>query len=249
MPIFRRRDRPAAPEEARDARESEGLWPEGPDAAAEEDVAAEAPEGDEAASADAYGPYDETELPEDEIPRLDLGSVRIPVPDGAQLQVEMAEEGGLQAVHLLTDVGQFTLSAFAAPRSASLWPEVCDELAEALRSDGTAPRVVRGEWGQELTGAADELVLRFLGVDGPRWMLRGVAACPKEHATEAEELLHELARHTIVVRGEDPMPVGNPLPVSLPEEIAEQVQAAQAEQVQAAQAEQEDSAGQQESSE
>jgi hypothetical protein len=229
MSIFRRRDRAAEFDEPDETSEGENRSFEGPDDLGNEDGTSEAPRRGEPAAVDAYGPYDETEMPDDEIPRLDLGSVRIPVPDGAQLQVEVGDEGALQAVHLLTEVGQFTLSAFAAPRSAGLWPEVCDELAEALRSDGAAPRVQRGHWGQELTGAADEVVLRFLGVDGPRWMLRGIAACPEEYASEADELLHELARHTVVVRGEDPMPVRTPLPVSLPEEIAEQVMAAQVE--------------------
>ena len=41
----------------------------------------------------ADGPYDEAEAPDDESPRLDLGSLRIPVPDGAQLQVEMDPAG------------------------------------------------------------------------------------------------------------------------------------------------------------
>jgi hypothetical protein len=230
MPIFRRRGSADSDEAGATGSDERGDGEGGDDSDRAPDGGAAPHGGGVATSEEAHGPYDETEVPEDEIPRLDLGSVRIPVPDGAQLQVEMADEGGLEAVHLLTEVGQFTLSAFAAPRSAGLWPEVCDELAEALRTDGAVPRVQRGEWGQELTGAADELVLRFLGVDGPRWMLRGVAACPKEHANEAEELLHELARHTIVVRGGEPMPVRTPLPVSLPEEIAEQVLAAQAEQ-------------------
>jgi hypothetical protein len=234
MPIFRRRDRTAEPEgtDERDEFDADDLEGVGDDEGAAPGHAARhgRDEATLAEAGEAHGPYDEDDVPEDEIPRLDLGSVRIPVPDGAQLQVEMADEGGLRAVHLLTAIGQFTLSAFAAPRSGDLWPEVCDELAEQLRSDGATPRILRGEWGQEVTGAADELVLRFLGVDGPRWMLRGVAAGPKEHANEAEELLRELTRHTVVVRGEEPMPVRTPLPVSLPQEIVDQVEAAQAEQ-------------------
>ena len=67
---------------------------------------------------EADGPFDESEDPEDGLPRLDLGSVRLPVPDGAQLQVEMDNDtGGIRAVHLLTEVGQLTLGAYAAPRS------------------------------------------------------------------------------------------------------------------------------------
>ncbi|MGH3628151.1 MAG: DUF3710 domain-containing protein [Sciscionella sp.] len=179
------------------------------------------------------GPYDSDNAPDDELPRVDLGSVRVPVPDGAQLQVEMEDSGGLRAVHLVTAIGQFTISAYAAPRSGGLWSEVSRELTEQLRKDGAVVHRRTGEWGHELSGAGNDMALSFVGVDGPRWMLRGVVAGPAEHAEPAAELLRELTRFTVVVRGEEPMPVRTPLPVALPEEIAEQVLAAQQEQEQA----------------
>lgn len=179
------------------------------------------------------GPFDAAEAPEDELPRLDLGSVRIPVPDGAQLQVEMDPEGPLRAVHLVTQIGQFTISAFAAPRSGELWPEVSRELGEQLQQDGAAIRYDPGEWGEELVGSADQVALRFLGVDGPRWMLRGVVAGPPEHAEHAGTLLRDLVRYTVVVRGEQPLPVRSPLPVELPEELVAHIEQARADQAQA----------------
>lgn len=180
------------------------------------------------AASPGTGPFDVAEAPPDEVFRLDLGCVRVPVPDGAQLQVEMEpEEGGVRAVHLLTPDGQFTLNAYAAPRSGNLWPEVAGELAEQLRSDGAAVGRADGEWGEELTGTVNDVALRFIGVDGPRWLLRGVVAGPLDHAEESARALSEMVRDTIVVRGDSPMPVRTPLPMELPDEIAEQVQQAQ----------------------
>lgn len=169
------------------------------------------------------GPFDESEAPDDDFPRLDLGSVRIPVPDGAQLQVEMDPSGPVRAVHVLTPVGQLTLNAYAAPKSGGLWREVCGELAEQLRSDGATVRSQVGDWGQELSASLGEVALRFVGVDGPRWMLRGVVAGPPELADTSAEALREMVRSTVVVRGTQPMPVRTPLQIDLPQAIAEHI--------------------------
>ena len=176
---------------------------------------------------DGAGPWDEEDAPEDGLDRLDLGSVRLPVPPGAQLQVEMDPSGSVRAVHVVTPVGQLTVTAYAAPRSGGLWHEVSTELAEQLNSDGATVRTTTGEWGLELLAALGEAQLRFVGVDGPRWMLRGVVAGPPDRMDNSAAALYELVRGTVVVRGSQPMPVRTPLPIELPPAIAEHIQQAQ----------------------
>lgn len=173
------------------------------------------------------GPHDVEEAPDDGLNRLDLGSVRLPVPDGAQLQVEMDQERAVRAVHVVTPVGQLTVNAYAAPKSGGLWREVSTELAEQLRGDGATVRTTKGEWGLELMAALGEVSLRFVGVDGPRWMLRGVVAGPPEVAEKSAHALHDLVRGTVVVRGTQPMPVRTPLPVELPPAIAQHIESQQ----------------------
>jgi hypothetical protein len=170
------------------------------------------------------GPFDEEEEPDDGVARLDLGSVRLPVPDGAQLQVEVDPAGPVRAVHLVTPAGQLTVSAYAAPRSGGLWAEVSEELAEQLRNDGAQVRRERGEWGVELAAIGNGTALRFIGVDGPRWMLRGVAAGPVDAAGPISHALRNLVRGTVVARGSDPLPVRTPLPLELPEAIARHIE-------------------------
>jgi hypothetical protein len=176
---------------------------------------------------DGAGPWDEDEAPEDGIDRLDLGSVRLPVPQGAQLQVEMDPSGPVKAVHVVLPVGQLTVTAYAAPRSGGLWHEVSTELAEQLRADGATVRTTTGEWGLELLAALGEMSLRFVGVDGPRWMLRGVVAGPPDRLENSAAALYELVRGTVVVRGGMPMPVRTPLPIELPPAIAQHIEQAQ----------------------
>ncbi len=173
------------------------------------------------------GPHDVAEAPDDGINRLDLGSLRVPVPDGSQLQVEMDQNRAVRAVHIVTPVGQLTVNAYAAPKSGGLWREVSTELAEQLRSDGATVRTTKGEWGLELMAALGEVSLRFVGVDGPRWMLRGVVAGPPEVAENSTHALYDLVRGTVVVRGTAPMPVRTPLPLELPPAIAQHIQAQQ----------------------
>ncbi len=173
------------------------------------------------------GPYDEEEAPEDDLVRLDLGSVRVPLPANAQIQVEMDPSGPLRAVHIVSQHGRYTLSAYASPRSSQLWPEISKELADQLGSDGARVRKENGEWGTELVAFVNNVLLRFVGVDGPRWMLRAVAAGPKEQSAQAAEELRDMVRETIVVRGIQPMPVRTPLPLKLPDEIAEHIEQAQ----------------------
>lgn len=183
--------------------------------------------GDLAELADpAAGPYDVADDPDDGRHRLDLGSVRVPVPDGGQLQVEMDPSGPVRAVHVVTPAGQLTVNAYAAPRSGGLWTEICGELAEQLRTDGATVRSSAGQWGLELVATLGEVTLRFVGVDGPRWMLRGVVAGPPEAADDSAAALYDLVRGTVVVRGTQPMPVRTPLPIELPPAIAQHIEQA-----------------------
>jgi hypothetical protein len=170
------------------------------------------------------GPFDIADAEDDGVPRIDLGSVKVPVPDGSQVQVEMdSESGGVRAVHVVTEYGQVTVSAYAAPRSGGLWIEVGDELAEQLRQDGAKVSIGMGEWGLEISAIVGEVALRFVGVDGPRWMLRGVIAGPQSLSAQAPALLRDIVRGTIVDRGEGPMPVRTPLTITLPEAVAEHI--------------------------
>ncbi|MBB2990212.1 hypothetical protein FHR72_001680 [Mycolicibacterium iranicum] len=161
--------------------------------------------------------------------RLDLGSVLIPMPDAGQVQVEMNEAGVPSAVWVVTPDGRFTIAAYAAPKSAGLWREVASELAESLRKDAPKVSIEDGPWGREVVGSAGEgaAVVRFIGVDGYRWMVRCVVNGPYERMGALAEQARNALADTVVRRGDTPMPVRTPLPVQLPEPMAAQLAAAQ----------------------
>lgn len=179
---------------------------------------------------DLDGPFDIEDFDDPAVAaqgRLDLGSVLIPMPSAGQVQVELNEAGAPSAVWVVTPNGRFTIAAYAAPKSAGLWREVAGELADSLRKDSATVSIQDGPWGREVIGTAAGVV-RFIGVDGYRWMIRCVVNGTAENidklATEARDALAD----TVVRRGDTPLPVRTPLAVQLPEPMAAQLRAAAA---------------------
>ncbi|WP_377323126.1 DUF3710 domain-containing protein [Pimelobacter simplex] len=173
------------------------------------------------------GPYDVDELPEDGVDRLDLGSLLVAPLADRELRVQVDEQSGaVRAVLLATDDGALELRAFAAPRHGDLWSEVRPQIAaDAARRGGTATER-EGRFGTELVcevrmtrpdGQTGTQTTRVIGVNGPRWLLRatflGEPARDPEAAAEWESAITRVA----VRRGAHAMPVGEQLPLTLPE--------------------------------
>jgi hypothetical protein len=176
------------------------------------------------------GPFDIDDFDDPavaELARLDLGSVLIPMPETGQLQVELTETGVPSAVWVVTPNGRFTIAAYAAPKTGGLWREVAGELAESLRNDSAKVSIKDGPWGREVVGTASGVV-RFIGVDGYRWMIRCVINGPHETIDALDQEARAALSDTVVRRGDTPLPVRTPLPVQLPEPMAEQLRAAAA---------------------
>lgn len=189
------------------------------------------------------GPFDIEDFDDPSVAavgRLDLGSVLIPLPEAGQVQVELSQQGVPSAVWVMTPHGRFTIAAYAAPKSASLWRDVATELADSLRKDVAKVSIQDGPWGREVVGAPDGSqpdagVVRFIGVDGYRWMIRCVVNGPLDKVDVLADEARTALSDTVVRRGETPLPVRTPLPVELPEPMANQLRAA-AEQAAAQQA-------------
>lgn len=172
------------------------------------------------------GPLDETEASAAR-PYVDLGGVKILPREGLQLRLEI-EEGSQRVVAVGLDFEGSTLQVqpFAAPRSTGLWHEIREQIAAQIRMQGGSVSDVDGPFGPELRavvpvigedGITNETrAARFIGVDGPRWFLRGVIAGPAaENAAEASAI-EELFRSVVVARGTAPMPPRDLIPLHMP---------------------------------
>src|SRR6201996_8697471 len=217
----------------RKPKEQPGGEPESVGAPRNPDTSGEKPIPD-----DLDGPFDIEHFDDAEAAteaRLDLGAVLLPLPPGAQLQVELTETGVPSAVWVVTSNGRFTIAAYAAPKTGGLWREVAGELADSLRKDSAQVSIKDGPWGREVVGVASGVV-RFIGVDGYRWMIRCVINGPHETIDALDEEARAALADTVVRRGDTPLPVRTPLAVELPEPMVTQLREAAAQQAEAQQA-------------
>ena len=187
------------------------------------------PEQPKSAPADraTAGPLDESEANAVR-PYVDLGGVKIlPRPDLA-LRLEV-EEGSKRVVAVGLDYAGSTLQVqpFAAPRSSGLWHEIRDQIVEQIARQGGTTKPQVGVFGPELfaeipVAGSSPRFARFIGVDGPRWFLRGVIAGEGATNPEAGAKVEDLFRSIVVVRGTTPMPPRDLIPLHMPATGAQQ---------------------------
>lgn len=183
-----------------------------------------------AAQVRPQGPWDAEDAPEGE--RLDLGALQVTVLPGVEVRLEVSPEGQVVAVTFVHGDSTAQLNVFAAPRTEGIWDEVRAEIAASLNEGGGRASEGQGAFGTELRAIVPNEVpgqgvvpmpARFIGVDGPRWFLRGLLAGPAATEESAAELLIEMVRGVVVVRGTDPLPAREPLPIVLPAEAQQAV--------------------------
>ncbi len=174
------------------------------------------------------GPYDADSPPADDIARIDLGALRVPLVEGLEVRLDMDEQTGAPSQLVLADgESMLQLGVFAAPRSSGIWDEVRAEIVESLKGAGGACEELDGPLGTELaatipTGEPGMFApARFIGVDRPRWFLRGLLSGPAAVDRDAAVRLEFALQGTVVVRGKDAMPIRDPLPLRLPPEAVE----------------------------
>ncbi|MGL5927813.1 MAG: DUF3710 domain-containing protein [Dermatophilaceae bacterium] len=173
----------------------------------------------------AEGPFDVAEV--DGLDgRVDVGALWLRGVPGLELRLELDQQS--REVHAATAVlgeSALQLQAFAAPRSSGLWDEIRAEIAATVEKQGGTVEEVDGVMGAELRtrmpsadrdGRTVFAPATFVGVDGPRWFLRGVLSGRAAIDAEAAAPLVEVMRDTVVVRGTDPMAPRELLPLALP---------------------------------
>jgi uncharacterized protein DUF3710 len=143
------------------------------------------------------------------------------------------------------------LQAFAAPKRAGIWDDIRKETATEITEQAQGQiQENDGPFGKELLAMipaplTDEVLaempaevreqipqeiidqgyawqpIRFIGVDGPRWFLQGVVQGAAIEDEEQWQVLEDVFRNIVVVRGEQPMPPRELLTLELPKEFSE----------------------------
>lgn len=191
------------------------------------------------------GPFDEHDVPDDGVERVDFGAVLLPKIPGQDIRVGLDGKGRLMSVTIHRDGSAMQIGVFAAPRAGSVWEDLRPELSNTITGQGGAARDEDGPFGPELhaelaaakdsagsaagaakaarTASANRRPARFIGVDGPRWFLRAVITGAAASDEAVAEPLIEALRQVVVVRGAEPKPVREPLGLTLPAELAEKL--------------------------
>jgi Protein of unknown function (DUF3710) len=171
------------------------------------------------------GPWDAGEsIPRRD--RVDLGSLQVPVGPDHEIQLVMADQHGAWVTVRHGD-SEMQIQAFAAARRAALWDDVRIEIIREVEAAGGQAQEIQGSFGTELIAqvpaeqgqpASGLRMVRFVGIDGPRWFLRGLFTGPAAAGGEPASLLEEVFRDVVVVRGEHPVPPRDILELRLPPE-------------------------------
>ena len=173
------------------------------------------------------GPYDIAEVDDPAAGgRVNLGGIWLPGHPGLEVRVE-ADQATDQviAVTMVLGEGALQVQPFAAPRSEGIWDEVRAEIRAGITREGGTVDEVEGPLGTELRtrvqvraadGSQAVQPARFVGVDGPRWFLRGVITGRPAVEPDTDTDLVALFRNIVVVRGDAAMAPRDPVPLHLP---------------------------------
>ena len=179
----------------------------------------------------ADGPFDieEVDLGQDDITRIDLGSLILTPWQRLNLQLQVHE--ATQQVRAVTGIWRnsgLEISLFAAPASGGLADDLREELVEEAQQAGGTAELARGPFGTEVrrvmpqTGPQGQQlfhVSRIWFAEGPRWLLRGTllgeAALAEGGEAKAGPFV-EFFRNLVVRRGDKPMVPGELITMELP---------------------------------
>lgn len=170
----------------------------------------------------SVGPFDSmTHVPSG---LIDCGALMLPPVAGYEVQfaVERSRDMVLGVVFTGHD-SAVQLQVFAAPKSAGIWDDVCADMMMSIASQGGASKEADGMYGKEIRalmpieGSKNVNPVRYIGIDGARWLLRvtvtGRAGVDDELCSE---VLHEILDPLVVVRGNEPHPPREILPLRIP---------------------------------
>jgi hypothetical protein len=210
---------------SRSSEPTESPEPSAPSGTTSEQVDDGAPVAEATDAKPARGPYDSSQVPE-RGPRLDLGAVWLPGVPGMELRMEVDKKTQrITGVACAVAGSGLQVQAFAAPRTDGIWDEIRGEIAASVTKQGGTVDDLPGPFGRELLaripaqtpdGRPGVRPARFVGVDGPRWFLRGVLTGKAAVDPAEARLLESVFANIVVVRDQSPRPPRDLLTLHLP---------------------------------
>ena len=157
------------------------------------------------------GPFDISELVQVR-PSIDFGAIQLPLRDDVVYKLEV-EEATSKIVALTVEYNgsALQLQAFSAPASDGVWHEIRSSLEQSILAQNGRTEQVVGPLGPELNAQIPNVdggfrLAKFIGVDGPKWFLRGVISGLALGDVLSMSHVIDIFRSVAVVRGSQPMP-------------------------------------------
>ena len=167
------------------------------------------------------GPFDISEVSPVQ-PFINLGSIKITPRVGLQLKLDIDDATKkVVAATLDCDGSTLQIQAFAAPRSSGLWAEIRTQVVEQVSKQGGHATEIDGPFGLEVratlpTQDGVNRPVRFIGVDGPNWFLRGVVSGKGADNPSDALSIEDVFRSVVVDRGNQAMPPRELLALTVP---------------------------------
>ena len=157
------------------------------------------------------GPFDITELVQVR-PSIDFGAIQLPLRDDVVYKLEVEEATSkIVALTVEHNGSALQLQAFSAPASDGVWHEIRSSLEQSILAQNGRTEQVVGPLGPELNAQIPNVdggfrLAKFIGVDGPKWFLRGVISGLALGDVLSMSHVIDIFRSVAVIRGSQPMP-------------------------------------------
>lgn len=150
-----------------------------------------------------YGPWDISESWSPEIERLDLGPLLVPRIPGVDILPYRVDGKVVGAVAKLVGM-RCILQAFQVGSSGKTWSSSRKGIIESAASKGGEAEEANRALGPEVMATIPRLegqepqVLRFIGCDGPGWILRGIESGIGASSDVIDGRIHFLFTNTVI---------------------------------------------------
>ena len=157
---------------------------------------------------------------------IDFGALQLPAIAGIKARVELdTKVRKVGAVSVLVNDCAVQLQVVAARAGKPLWPQVRRSVLAGLQKGAGHQHVQDGRFGAEViaqltvrksSGLTQDVPMRFVGVDGDKWMLRAVVTGPSVLSDATVDRVDALISHIAVHRGSDARAEGEVIELSPP---------------------------------
>lgn len=171
----------------------------------------------------ADGPWDVSEAT---TAVIDFGPLKLPAHDRLRARVELDPASHrIGAVSVLVADCDVQFKVIAAPSTGGYWADVRRGIVSNVRQQGGHHTVIEGAFGPEVIatlrgrlsdGSIGEGTVRFVGVEGPRWVLRATVTGPSSSRDEVVARVNALISQCVVDRGTGAAAAGTVLELSPP---------------------------------